>query len=175
VTGQHHRHQQLSTGRGDARTGRYPGHEALGMNGPGCVACRTHEAGTSHQHPEALQTASEGGQRGQRGVCELAWYLGCPGGLVDKISAAVQIVDGNIGCRVVQWYYYTRSFAARGFLVQPLMENQRWRSKKEASCVSRPICGLEHSTPSKASTMYSPVLRTSGVLTIAFYSPVGQN
>jgi len=88
------------------------------MNGPGCVACRTHEAGTSHQHPEAFQTASEGGQRGQRGVCELAWYLGCPGGLVDKISGAVQIVDGNIGRRVVQWYC-TRSFAARGILVQP--------------------------------------------------------
>jgi hypothetical protein len=60
----------------------------------------------------------KGGQRGQRGVCELAWYLGCPGGLVDKISAAVQIVDGNIGRRVAQWYC-TRSFAARGILVQP--------------------------------------------------------
>jgi hypothetical protein len=42
--------------------------------------------------------------------------------------------------------YCTRSFAARGLLVQ-----------KEASCVSRPICVLKASkasTPSKASTMH---------------------
>jgi hypothetical protein len=58
---------------------------------------------TKQEHPTNIPKAvSEGGQRGAKGVCELAWYLGCPGGLVDKISAAVQIVDGNIGRRVVQ-------------------------------------------------------------------------
>jgi hypothetical protein len=142
------------------------------MNGPGCVACRTHEAGTSHQHPEAFQTASEGGQRGQRGVCELAWYLGCPGGLVDKISGAVQIVDGNIGRRVVQWYC-TRSFAARGILVQP-------RSRKPTLAVeegsllhiSAHLCvgAFDAFNAFKSKYDVSTALRTSGVLTIAFYS-----
>jgi hypothetical protein len=133
---------------------------------------------TKQEHPtnipKPFKRQAKGGKGGKEGFANSRGTWDALVGLVDKISAAVQIVDGNIGRRVVQWFY-TRSFAARGFLVQPLMENQRWRSKKEASCVSRPICGLEHSTPSKASTMYSPVLRTSGVLTIAFYSPVGQN
>jgi hypothetical protein len=139
------------------------------MNGPGCGALLAgpHEAGTSHQHPEALQTASEGGKggKGGKGVCELAWYLGC---LVDKISAAVQIVDGNIGRMVVRWYNGTvHVLLLQGaFSCRLAMENQRWRSKKEASCVSRPICvlkALKASTPSKASKYSTDVLRTSAV------------
>jgi hypothetical protein len=126
---------------------------------------------TKQEHPTNIlkpftrQAKGAKGAKGQRGVCELAWYLGC---LVDKISAAVQIVDGNIGSMVVRWYNGTvHVLLLQGaFSCGLAMENQRWRSKKEASCVSRPICVLKAwkaSTPSKASKYSTDVLRTSAV------------
>jgi hypothetical protein len=67
---------------------------------------------TKQEHPtnipKPFKRQAKGGKGGKEGFANSRGTWDALVGLVDKISAAVQIVDGNIGRRVVQWFY-TRS------------------------------------------------------------------